>query len=50
MKNWKTSFIGVILIVAAIYFFAKSKVAEGGLCLTAGVGFISSKDHNQTDN
>ena len=50
MKSWKTSLIGAILIVAAICFFATSKVAEGGLCLTAGVGFLSSKDHNQVDN
>jgi membrane-bound ClpP family serine protease len=48
MTNWKTSAVGIILIIlgmVGIKFSCVDAVA-GGAIITAGLGFLAAKDFN----
>lgn len=48
IKNWKTTLIGVAVIVVNL-FTAKGKIdAQTGAAIAAGLGLIVAKDHDQT--
>lgn len=48
IKSWKTTLIGVILLLAAIALFYFGQPVEAGICLTASLGFFSAKDSTVT--
>lgn len=48
IKSWKTTLTGVILLIAAGVLFYLGQPVEAGICLTAAIGFFSSKDSTVT--
>ena len=49
-KNWKTTVLGLIMIAAGLYtgITAKASWTESMVIMTAGLGFVFSKDHDKT--
>ena len=50
LKNWKTTSAGVLSIAGGIFLYVndKSKFMESLTAIMAGIGFLFSKDHDQT--
>jgi len=50
MKNWKTSLVGLALVVGSIYTGVAGLASwtEVLLAVTAGIGFLYSKDYDKT--
>ena len=49
MKNWKTSIVGIILIVLGIVSMPCGvDKTIGGAIITAGLGFLVAKDNDVT--
>ena len=49
MKSWKTTLIGIAIIIAGIYVFIASKdYTQSGIAIVAGIGLINAKDNNVT--
>ena len=48
LKNWKTTFAGVAVIVINL-FVSKGKIdVATGTAIVSGIGLITAKDHNKT--
>ena len=45
-ENWKSTFVGVVIVVAGItsVFLGKSNWTEASIVIATGVGFILSAD------
>lgn len=49
MKSWKTSLVGLVLIVVGIYIYITTKdFTQPALCITMGTGLFFAKDNNVT--
>lgn len=48
MKNWKTSLVGGILILAGVALSCTGNVPVGATVVTMGVGFLMAKDGDVT--
>jgi len=49
MKNWKTTLVGITIIIAGIYVFVTTKDwTQAGIAVTAGIGLLLAKDNNVT--
>lgn len=49
MKNWKTSIVGLALIIAGIVVFVQTKdYTQAGAAILVGAGFFFAKDNNVT--
>jgi len=49
MKNWKTSLIGLVIIIAGIYVFITTKDwTQSGIAVGVGIGLLMAKDNNVT--
>lgn len=48
MKSWKTTICGALALIGGIYLLTKGQSAEGGICITLGLGLLSAKDSDVT--
>jgi hypothetical protein len=49
MKNWKTSLMGIAIIIAGVYVFISTKdYTQAGIAIAAGIGLLNAKDDNVT--
>ena len=49
MKNWKTSLIGIVLMLSGLYTGITTGVwSEAAVIIGIGVGFLVSKDYDKT--
>ena len=49
MKNWKTSLVGLAIIMAGIYVFISTKDwTQSGIAVGVGIGLLFAKDNNVT--
>ena len=48
MKSWKTTISGALVLASGIYLLVKGQNVQGGICITIGLGLLSSKDSNVT--
>lgn len=48
-KNWRTSLVGTVIIIAGVYVFISSKdYTQAGTAIIAGIGLLCAKDGNVT--
>jgi len=49
MKSWKTSLLGIAIIIAGIYVFVSTNDwTQAGIAIVAGIGLLNAKDNNVT--
>jgi len=49
MKNYKTTTLGIAIIIAGIYVFVSTKDwTQSGIAIVAGIGLLNAKDNNVT--
>lgn len=47
-KNWKTTTLGIVIIIAGVYVFLDTKdFTQAGIAIVAGVGLLNAKDNNK---
>ena len=49
MKSYKTTILGLIIILAGVYVFISTKdYTQAGIAIAAGIGLLNAKDNNVT--
>lgn len=48
LKSWKTTIIGVILLLFGVILFSIDKPIEGSMCVASSLGFFAAKDSTVT--